>query len=84
MYILKEWIRTHPDTIHVYFPICFAVVDDGYRDADEDNRTAVDECVRDVMDELIKDGLWRGYTIGDGTVADRVEELLNIIRTHDD
>lgn len=82
MYVLQDWLKTHPDVIHVYFPIYFPVVDDGFRDANEENRKAVDECIRDVIDELVKQGLWKGYTIGDLPVIDRVDEICDIIKYH--
>jgi hypothetical protein len=83
MYILQDWLSTHSDVIHVYFPAeYFGVVDDGYRDANEKNRQEVDQCVRDVIDELVKQGLWVGYTIGDLPVPERVEQLKEIIQTH--
>lgn len=82
MYILQDWLKTHPEVIHVYFPIYFPVVDDGYRDANEENRTAVDECVQDVIDELIKQGLWVGYTIDDAPVPERIKQISQIIATH--
>ena len=81
MYILQDWLKTHPDVIHVYFPASyFGVVDDGYRDANEENRQAVDGCIREVIDELVKQDLWYGHIIGDGSVMDRVEEIKDIIR----
>jgi len=77
--ILCEWLRTHPDTIHIYFPIYFPVVNDGYRDANEDHRHIIDECIREVIDMLIVDGLWQGYIIPDGTVQERVEYMIQIL-----
>lgn len=83
MYILQDWLSTHSNVIHVYFPAdYFDVVDDGYRDANEKNRQEVDQCVRDVIDELVKQGLWVGYTIGDLPVPERVEQIKEIIQTH--
>ena len=83
MYILQDWIKTHPDVVHIYFPASyFGVVDDGYRDANEENRQAVDTCVREVIEELKNKGLWVGYTIGNGSVPDRIKEINNIIRKH--
>lgn len=83
MYILRDWLKTHPDVIHIYFPASyFAVVDDGYRDANEENRQAVDKCVLEVIDELIKQDLWHGYTIGNGSASERVYEIIDIINNH--
>lgn len=82
MYILKDWLKTHPDVVHIYFPIYFPVVDDGYRDANEENRKAVDDCVREVIDELANEGLWVGHTIGNTPVPARVKEISDIIATH--
>lgn len=83
MYILQDWLKAHPDVVHIYFPAnYFAVVDDGYRDANEENRQAVDNCVREVIDELVKQGLWVGYTIGASPVMARVKEINDIIKTH--
>lgn len=83
MYVLQDWLKTHPNVVHVYFPASyFGVVDDGYRDANETNRQEVDKCVREVIAELVKQDLWQGYTIGNGSVADRVKELNNIIKTY--
>lgn len=83
MYILQDWMKTHPDVVHVYFPASyFGVVDDGYRDTNEENRQAVDECVREVIDELVKQGLWVGYTIGNRPVMARVKEINDIIKEH--
>lgn len=82
MYILEDWMKTHPDVVHVYFPIYFPVVDDGYRDANEENRKAVDECVQEVINAMINKGLWTGYIIDDAPVPDRVKQLSDIIETH--
>jgi hypothetical protein len=82
MYILKDWLKTHSDVVHIYFPIYFPVVDDGYRDANEENRKAVDDCVREVIDELANEGLWVGHTIGNTPVPARVKEISDIIATH--
>lgn len=83
MYVLRDWLKNHPNVVHVYFPASyFGVVDDGYRDANETNRQEVDKCVREVIDELDKQGLWLGYTIGNGSVADRVKEINGIIKSH--
>lgn len=83
MYVLRDWLKAHPNVVHVYFPASyFGVVDDGYRDANETNRQEVDKCVREVIDELDKQGLWLGYTIGNGSVADRVKEINGIIKSH--
>lgn len=83
MYVLQDWLKTHPNVVHVYFPASyFGVVDDGYRDANETNRQEVDKCVREVIAELVKQDLWQGYTIGNGSVADRVKELNNIVKTY--
>lgn len=83
LYVLHDWMKTHPDVVHVYFPASyFGVVDDGYRDANEENRQAVDECVRDVIADLIERGLWVGYTISNGSVADRVREINDVIKDH--
>ena len=83
MYILKDWLKTHNDVIHVYFPASyFGVVDDGYRDANEENRQAVDACVREVIEEISNEGLLNFYTICNGQVPERVKELLGIIETH--
>ena len=79
MYILKEWLRTHPDTIHIYFPIYFPVKDDGYRDINEENRKEVDECICDVIYELVINELYTGYTISDSDISTRVEEIKSII-----
>ena len=82
-YILHDWIKTHPDVIHIYFPASyFGVVDDGYRDANEANRQAVDECVRQVITDLTMYGLQHVYTILDSPVADRVRQINEIIRRH--
>lgn len=83
MYVLKDWMKTHPNVVHIYFPASyFGVVDDGYRDANEENRQAVDKCVLEVIDTLVKEGLYLGYTIGNCSAIDRVKEINNIIRTH--
>ena len=83
LYILDDWIKTHPDVIHIYFPASyFGVVDDGYRDANEANRQAVDGCVRQVITDLTIYGLQHVYTILDSPVADRVRQINEIIRRH--
>lgn len=83
LYVLHDWIKTHPDVVHVYFPASyFGVVDDGYRDANEMNRQEVDQCIREVIGDLIERGLWKGYTISDSSIADRVKEINGIIKTH--
>jgi hypothetical protein len=82
MYVLQDWMKTHPDVIHIYFPASyFGVVDDGYRDANEMNRQEVDQCVREVIGDLIAQKLWKGYTISDSSITDRVKELNDIIKT---
>lgn len=78
--ILREWLRIHPDVVHVYFPIYFPVVDDGYRDTDEDHRHGIDGCIQELINKLITDDVWTGYIMPDGTVQERTEwltELLN-------
>ena len=83
MYVLQDWMKTHPDVVHVYFPASyFGVVDDGYRDANEMNRQEVDQCIREVIGDLIERRLWKGYTISDSSIADRVKEINGIIKTH--
>ena len=83
MYVLQDWMKTHPDVVHVYFPASyFGVVDDGYRDANEMNRQEVDQCIREVIGDLIERKLWKGYTISDSSIADRVKEINSIIKTH--
>ena len=83
MYVLQDWMKTHPDVVHVYFPASyFGVVDDGYRDANEMNRQDVDQCIREVIGDLIERRLWKGYTISDSSIADRVKEINGIIKTH--
>lgn len=82
MYVLQDWMKTHPDVVHIYFPASyFGVVDDGYRDANEMNRQEVDQCIREVIGDLIERKLWKGYTISDSSITDRVKELNNIIKT---
>lgn len=82
MYVLQDWMKTHPDVVHIYFPASyFGVVDDGYRDANEMNRQEVDQCVREVIGDLIARKLWKGYTISDSSITDRVKELNDIIKT---
>lgn len=83
MYVLQDWMKTHPDVVHVYFPASyFGVVDDGYRDANEMNRQEVDQCICEVVGDLIERGLWKGYTISDSPIADRVKEINGIIKMH--
>lgn len=83
MYVLQDWMKTHPDVVHIYFPASyFGVVDDGYRDANEMNRQEVDQCVREVIGDLIARKLWKGYTISDSSIIDRVKELNDIIKTY--
>ena len=79
MLILKDWLRNHQDVIHIYFPICFDIVDDGYRDANADNRQAVDDCVREVIDELEKDGTpLQIAQIPNGSVIERVNNIVHL------
>lgn len=79
LYILKEWMRHHKDTIHVYFPIYFPVVDDGCRDTNEDNRKQVDQCIQDVIEELIDENLWNGYQMDNISVKERVDCIVKTI-----
>lgn len=78
MLILKDWLANHRDVIHVYFPICFPVVDDGYRDANEENRKNVDRCVREVIDELSQDGLLTIWEMDNAPVENRVKFLIGL------
>jgi len=80
MYILKDWCAKHSDVIHVYFPIYFPVVDDGYRDTNEENRKAVDQCIREVIAELSQAGNFNLYTIENAPVLTRVEKIENLIK----
>ena len=82
--VLCDWLKAHPTVDHVYFPIYFPVVDDGYRDANEENRKQVDECIREVIDELVREGLWKGYVIDDAPVQDRIVQLKHIIEANED
>ena len=80
MYILKSWLKNNPGVLHIYFPIYFPLVDDGVRDADFNNQKDVDKCLLEVIDELIKEDLWRGYKISDGSVIERVNEILPFLK----
>lgn len=81
MLILKDWLKAHQDVIHIYFPIYFPVVDDGYRDTDERNRQVVDQCVWDVLNELTKEGYLNGFhTISAGTIQERVNEITGLVK----
>ena len=82
IYILKEWMRTHPKIIHVYFPIYFPVKDDGYRDTNEENRKQVDQCIQDVIEELMNEGLWNGYQIDNCTVKERVDCIVKTVEMY--
>lgn len=76
--VLKDWTLRHQDVVYVYFPICFPVVDDGYRDINEENRKAVDRCIREVIEELPDTGTV--VMISDGSVEDRVNEIEMLIK----
>ena len=76
--VLKDWCLRHPDVVYVYFPICFPVVDDGYRDTNEENRKAVDRCIREVIEELPNSGAM--LRISNGSVEERVKEIEMLIK----
>lgn len=76
--VLKDWSLRHPDVVYVYFPICFPVVDDGYRDTNEENRKAVDRCIREVIDEL--PDTVAITKISNSSVEDRVKEIEMLIK----
>lgn len=81
MWILKDWLYKHPDVFHVYFPVVFPMVDDGYRDTDEANRLAVDRCITEVIDELKECGAMKAiFTITSGPVDKRVKEIVNLAK----
>lgn len=76
MIILKDWLNNHQDVVHIYFPITFGMVDDGYRDTNTSNRTLVDQCIQEVITELQEAGCTNSiHTIKGKTIEERVKEV---------
>ena len=48
---LKKFIADNPDIVYLYFPIEFAIEDDGVRDTDENYRNTIDANIRSLMEE---------------------------------
>ena len=74
---LKLWYERDPkikNTIFVYFPIEFEVVDDGVRSVDEKYRQEVDNNIKSILEEL---GI--NYYVMEGTREERLETIKNII-----
>lgn len=75
--ILKLWYENSPiakNTIFVYFPIEFNVVEDGVRSVDEEYRREIDNNIKSILEEL---GV--NYYIMEGTREERLELMKNII-----
>ena len=74
---LKLWYDRDPkikNTIFVYFPIEFEVVNDGVRSLDEEYRREIDNNIRSILEEL---GI--NYYVMEGTREERLETIKNII-----
>lgn len=69
---LRTFIQEHPDILYVYFPIEFAVVNDGVRSMDEDYRRRIDVNIHGILDELGID-----YLTVTGTPEERYNQIIN-------
>jgi nicotinamide riboside kinase len=75
--LLELWYEENlraKDTIFVYFPIEFEVVNDGVRSLDEDYRKEIDKNIKDILTEINAN-----YYIMEGTQDERLEMMKNII-----
>lgn len=71
---LKQFIADNPDIIYVYFPIEFAVVDDGVRSTDENYRRDIDDNIHSLCDFYLPD-----YLTVHGTPEDRFAQIMDWI-----
>lgn len=74
---LKLWCEENlrvKDTLFVYFPIEFEVVNDGVRSLDEDYRKEIDKNIKDILTDINVN-----YYIIEGSQDERLEMMKNII-----
>lgn len=68
---VKQFVKDNPDVVYFYFPIEFAVVNDGVRSTNEGFRTAVDQYIKYILKEA---GI--PYVEVRGTVEERIKIVL--------
>lgn len=70
--MLKTFLKQNPDVIYVYFPIEFAVVDDGVRSTNENYRKAIDVNMHALLEKYLPD-----YLTVHGTVEERYNQIMD-------
>lgn len=78
---LQEFVEDNRDIVYVYFPIEFPVVADGTRSTDEDYRTAVDESIHDLLNDLGDFDI--DYLTVHGTPEERFNQIMEYIGDSD-
>lgn len=72
---LKKFVSDNPDIIYCYFPIEFAVEDDGVRSLDEEYRKEIDNNIKSILSML-----QIPFVIVKGTVRERVNIVNNVYK----
>lgn len=71
---IEKFNAKNPETIYIYFPIEFDIVEDGVRSMNKEFQKEIDEIIHTT---LLKTGC--NYFSVSGTVDQRVSQILNII-----
>lgn len=81
---VKRWLKHNPETVICYIPAELAPTADGCRSIDVDYQKAIDRIMKELFDELCKEGYIKyGYTIK-GDLSKRKIALESIIEVHNE
>lgn len=70
---LHKFCAANPDLVYLYFPIEFAIEDDGVRDLDEEFRVAIDQNIQGLLQECSIVPI-----IITGTVEERIDKVNRV------
>lgn len=70
---VQKFCASNPDITYCYFPIEFAIEDDGVRDLDEEFRTAIDQNVQSLLTDLHITPI-----VVNGSVEDRINRVTRV------
>lgn len=80
---VKRWLEENPDVVICYIPVEFGLVKDGCRSTDAEYQKEIDRIMKELFDELCKEGYINfGYEIK-GDLSHRKMSLESIIDVHE-